>query len=388
VTIQKKSITYIGYTNWRNQYRHFGIKEADRFQGMYCLGKTGTGKSSLIRSMATQDILNGNAVCVVDPHGDLAMDIIAAIPPYRKADLLYLDVTQPDTSVQFNPLQVYAPEHINLQANEIVSCMQQIWHDSWGVRMAYILRYAILTLLHRSGSTILDVQQLLLDKDVRNEILGTINDSTIRSFWQNEYDRYTPSFRHEIISSILNKTGVFSADRSIREIMGHAEGISLVSAISTRKILIVNLSKGIIGDSASALLGKFLVTSLQMAIMQRARLPIEERQPFFLYLDEAHNYMSGFASLLSECRKYKLGLFLAHQYIDQLSDEVRSAIFGNIGTIISFRLGIADARILKDEMYPTFSVEDFINLKQFHFYIKLLIDGAASKAFSAVSGEP
>jgi hypothetical protein len=387
-TESHSTITYIGYTDWRNQFKRFGIKEADRFQGVYCIGKTGTGKSTLIRSMALQDIRNGAAVCIVDPHGDLATEIVALIPSHRIADLLYMDTTRPEHSIRFNPLQVYAPEHLNLQATEIVSCMQQIWHDSWGVRMAYILRYAILTLLSRTGSTVLDIQPLLLDREQRTEILREISNPVILSFWQNEYERYTPSFRHEIISSILNKTGVFAADTAIREIMGHQDGISLVAAINTRKILIVNLSKGSIGDAASALLGKFLVTSLQMAVMQRARVPFTERVPFFLYLDEAHNYMSGFASLLSECRKYKLGLFLAHQYLDQLSDDVRSAIFGNIGTIIAFRLGIADARVLNEEMYPVFSAEDFMNLGRFHFYIKLLIDGMAAKPFSAVSGEP
>lgn len=381
----QEPVTYIGYTNWRNQNKHFGIKASDRLQGIWAIGKTGTGKSTLIYNMAVQDILSGHATAILDPHGDLAESLSKTIPDERLGDLVYFNAAERINPVGFNPLQHSAQEQNHLLASEIVSIFKKIWIDSWGVRLEYILRYCILTLLQSKGSTLLDIQPLLIDKNYRDELLSHISDQTIINFWQFEYDRYSPSLRYEAISSVLNKSGVFIADETIKAIIGQQNGMSITDIIESGKILIVNLSKGLIGEQASTLLGSMITTGIQMAVMRRARISMQERQPLYLYIDEAHSFITpAFAQMLSECRKYKLGLFLAHQYIDQLTDNMRDAIVGNIGTIISFRLGAKDANYMSQEFYPVFKKDDFINLPQFHIYLKLLIGGVSSKGFSAI----
>lgn len=384
-----QQITYVGYTTWRNHHKHFGITAKDRLQHIYCIGRTGMGKSTLVVTMATQDIVRGNGLAVLDPHGDAAAALVRSVPEERRHDLVYVDAGA-ERPVAFNPLQSSVPEHRHLLASEIVSIFKKNWLESWGVRLEYILRFCILTLLEVRGTTLLDIHPLLLDKPFRERILSRITDKTVRAFWREEYDTYTPSQRSEAISSILNKSGAFRANTAIARILGQRTGsIDIREIVDEGKILIVNLSKGLIGEQACALLGSMITTSIQMAAMRKARLAEADRHPFYVYLDEAHSFMTpSFAQMLSECRKYKLGLFLTHQYLDQLTEDTRHAILGNVGTMIAFRLGTKDARIIRDEMYPVFAVEDFINLPRYHFYIKLLIDGVASKAFSAVSGEP
>lgn len=387
--VTENHVTYIGYTNWRNQNKHFGIKANDRLQHIYCIGKTGTGKSTLLISMAEQDIENGIGFAVLDPHGDAAEKLVRAVPEDRKVDLIYLNAGS-GQPLAFNPLANVLPEQRHLVASEIVSIFRKNWLDSWGVRLEYILRFCILTLLEVPGTTLLDIHPLLLDKPFRDRIISRVTDRTALAFWSEEYERYTPSQRTEAISSILNKSGAFRANDAIRRILGQRSGsLSISDIVDNGKILIVNLSKGLVGEQACALLGSMITTSIQMAAMRKARLEEVNRRPFYLFLDEAHSFLTpSFAQMLSECRKYKLGLFLTHQYLDQLTEDTRNAILGNVGTMIAFRLGTKDARIFKEEMYPTFEVTDFINLPRYYFYIKLLIDGVASKAFSAVSGEP
>jgi hypothetical protein len=382
VNRKREHITYIGYTNWRNKHLHFGIKEDDRYQGIHILGRTGMGKSTLLLKMALQDIEAGRGIAVQDPHGDLATAIMQQIPEHRKHDVIYFNAADP--LLGFNPLQVHEKESIHLQASEVVSSMKKVWDSSWGYRLEYHLRFAILTLLHYPGATLLDIQPLLLDKEYRSSVLAHVEDNVINAFWQNEYDRMSPSLRHEVISSILNKSGAFLADNTLKRIFEHANGISMREVIEKGKVLIINLSKGLIGDQACTLLGSLITSSIQMAIMNRARLAMEDRQGFYYYIDEVHNYISSaFAQLLSECRKFRLGLIMAHQYVDQLPEDMRNAIFGNIGTMITFRLGTKDAKLFEQEFYPVFSMSDFINLGRFEFYTRLMIDGIASKAFSA-----
>lgn len=382
---KQQEVTYIGYTDWRNRNSYFGIKADDRLNHIVALGKTGMGKSTLLINMATQDIIAGNGVCIIDPHGDTAEALMAIVPETRLQDVLYLNVGDPSLQFGFNPLVLTDTSQRHLLASEIVAVFKKQWLDSWGVRLEYILRYCILTLLHIPTASLLDIQPLLVDKEYREGILGMITDSTIVDFWHNEFDRYSPSLRYEAISSILNKSGVFIADETIKRIVGVGNSISLSDIMDNGKIIIVNLSKGIIGEQASMLLGSLLIAGIQMAAMRRAKLPLSDRRPFYLFIDEAHIFLTKtFASeLLAECRKYKLGLFLTHQYLDQLSDDMRSAILGNVGTLLTFRLGTKDARIFKDEFFPVFEAEDFINLPRFHFYIKLLIDGMVSRGFSA-----
>ena len=387
--MESRAITYLGYANWRNKHRRFGIKANDRLQHIYCIGKTGMGKSTLLVAMAIQDMANGNGLAVLDPHGDAAETLVKAVPEGRKAELVYLCAGAP-RPLAFNPLSHTLTEHKHLLASEIVSIFRKNWLESWGVRLEYILRYCILTLLENPESTLLDIHPLLLDKAFRDTQLNCVSDQSVLDFWRNEYERYTPSQRNEAISSILNKSGAFSANRAIKNIVGQrTRSISIPDIVDTGKILIVNLSKGMIGEQACALLGSMLTTSIQMAAMRKARLDEQNRSPFYLFLDEAHSFMTpSFAQMLAECRKYKLGLFLTHQYLDQLTEDTRHAIIGNVGTMITFRLGTKDARVFKEEFYPVFETTDFVNLPRFYFYIKLLIDGVASKAFSAISGEP
>lgn len=376
-------ITYIGNTTFRNQHQSFGIKETDRYGGMHILGKTGTGKSTLLYNLACQDIESGNGLALIDPHGDLAVRIIASIPVHRANDVIYLNVPDPH-AIGFNPLHIPSGANIHLHASEVVSAMKKVWQDSWGVRLEYILRYCILTLLHTPGSTLLDIQPLLLDKEYRADKLSSIVDPAITSFWEREFDRYSPSVRHEVISSILNKSGVFLADDTLRTILGNKDSISLPAIINQGKVLIVNLSKGLIGEQACMLLGALLIASIQSVIMNRARLAITDRKGFFLYVDEVQHFLSASCGqLLSEGRKFAIGVIFAHQYLDQLTDEIRDALIGNIGTLIAFRLGTTDATTYAKEFYPIFSVDDFVNLPRFHFYIKLLIDGMGSRGFSA-----
>lgn len=250
--------------------------------------------------------------------------------------------------------------------------------------MEYILRYTILTLLEYPTATLLDIQPLLLDQAFRNLVLLYTENAAILSFWHNEYDTYTNSFRTEAIMPILNKAGVFSANAILKDIIGQEESISIAEIMNSGKILICNLSKGIIGEDVSQILGSLLTTSIQMAAMRRARVMEENRKPFMVFIDECHSFITtSFATMLSEVRKFNVSLFLTHQYIDQLQEDVRSAIFGNVGTIICFRLGAADAKVMADEFYPVFTVDDFINLSKHCIYLKLLIDGTASRPFSA-----
>jgi len=381
-----KPFTPIGYTNFRNKHQLFGIKLQDRFSHVYALGKTGTGKTTLLLNMAIDDIYKGYGVCLIEPHGDACLKLLQNIPERRKQDVVYFDATDPTHHIGFNPLYDVPLEERHLVASEIVLSFKKIWEDSWGPRLEYILRYAILTLLEYPTATLLDIQPLLLDQAFRNLVLQFTENSAIRSFWHNEFDKYPTSLRTEAILPILNKAGVFHANATLKGIVGQQQGISIEVIISTNKILICNLGKGIIGEDVSQILGSLLTTGIQMAAMRRAKLQEQKRQPFMVFIDEFHSFITtSFATILSEVRKYKMGMFLTHQYLDQLPEEVQKALLGNVGTIISFRLGTNDAKVMKEEFYPVFTVEDFINLPKFNIYLKLLIDGAASKAFSSTT---
>ena len=379
-----KPFTTIGKTNWRNTNQLFGIKLNDRYSHIYALGKTGSGKSSLLLNMAIDDIHKGYSVVLIEPHGDACLTLLDHIPEHRKHDVVYFNATDTAHPTGFNPLHDVPTEDRHLVASEIVLSFKKIWIDSWGPRLEYILRYAILTLLDYPDATLLDIQPLLLDQEFRNTVLHHTNNIALLSFWHNEFDRYPASLKAEAIMPILNKAGVFRANTILKNIVGQPQGISFDEILNTRKILIVNLSKGIIGEDISQLLGSLITTGIQAAAMRRAKLPEAERNPCAVYIDECHAFITNsFASMLSEIRKYKISLFLANQFLDQLPDDVRSAIIGNVGTICCFRLGTADAKIMADEFYPVFTTDDFINLPRYCIYLKLLIDGMASRPFSA-----
>jgi len=378
-------ITPIGITNFRNTNQKFGIKDHDRLQHIYVIGKSGTGKSTLLENMAISDIERGNGLCIIDPHGDIAEDVLKYIPKGRMQDLIYFNATDQENPIAFNPLKGIHPKYYHLVASGLVGTFKKIWSESWGPRMEYILRFALLTLLCVPDSTLLDIQPLLTEKEVRTKALSYVGDEHILSFWYNEFDKYSPTLRAEAIAPILNKTGLFITSNPLRNIVGQkTNSIRLQQVLDTGKILIVNLSKGQIGEDASSLLGAMLINAMQLAALHRANKPQEARRPFYLYIDECHSFVTlAFAGILAEARKYGLSLFLAHQYIEQLEERVRAAIFGNVGTMIAFRVGANDAEYLAKEFYPVFIENDFVHLPRYSMYVKLMIDGTVSEGFSA-----
>jgi hypothetical protein len=336
--------------------------------------------------MALDDIYKGNGICVIDPHADTVKDILNNIPRERMPDVVYFDATNLQALPAFNPLYNIPEHQRQLVASELVLTLKKIFLENWGNKLEYILRFAILTLLDYPNGTLLDIHALLVDKEFRSKVLLHIRNPYITSFWKTEYDLYTPSVQTSTIMPILNKIGIFLANDTLRGIVGAKESISIEQCMNENKILLCNLSKGIIGDDISTILGSFITTSIQTTAMRRAGKEMKDRNPYYLYIDEAHSFLSSsFATMLSEVRKYGVGLFLTHQHLEQLEDGVRSAILGNVGTIICFRLGLQDAKVMEREFYPTFNHEDFINLPRYNIYIKLLIDGATSKGFSAIT---
>ncbi len=385
-----KDITYIGVTNWRNEQQRFGIKDKDRLGHIYVIGKTGVGKSTLLLNMAISDIKNGKGLCIIDPHGDIAESILNYIPKERLKDVIYFNPKDLEYPIAFNPLKGVHPKYHHLVASGLISTFKKIWADSWGPRLEYILRFGLLSLLEYPDATLLDIQPLLTDVLFRNKVLSYVNNQDTLAFWKNEFEKYSPALKSEAITPILNKTGIFLTSIPLRNIVGQKTNtLRMQQVLDEGKILIANLSKGELGEDASSILGSILVTSIQLAALFRSTQAEHERIPFYLYVDEMHSFISlSFADILAEARKYKLSLFLTHQYIDQLHEKIRSAIFGNVGTIISFRIGATDAEHLAKEFYPVFDENDFINLPQYSMYLKLMIDGATSKPFSATSLPP
>jgi len=381
---EQQFCTPLGVTNYREPIP-FYIKDQDRLFHIYAIGKTGAGKSTLLENMAVSDIEKGKGLCIIDPHGDIAEHILNYIPEHRVQDVIYFNPADIAHSVGFNPLRNIHPDNHHLVASGLISTFKKIWADSWGPRMEYILRFAILTLLEYRHSTILDIQPLLTDSYFRTGILMRVKNPHLLAFWQSEFEKYPPALKAEAVAPILNKLGLFRASIPLRNILGQKRSsFTFQEVMDSGKIFIANLSKGKLGEDASALFGSILVTNIQLSALYRARQKEEERRPFYLYVDEMHSFVTGsFADILAEARKYKLGLFLAHQYIEQLTDPIRAAIFGNVGTTIAFRVGATDAEYLEKEFYPIFNKIDFINLPRYSMYLKLMIDGATSQPFSA-----
>ena len=388
--MEHSDITPIGITNYRNSNQKFGIKDKDRLGHIYVIGKTGVGKSTLLQNMVISGIERGNGLCILDPHGDIATDILIHIPAWRKRDLIYFNPKDTDNPIAFNPLKGVHPKYHHLVASSLVSTFKKIWADSWGPRMEYILRYVLLTLLYMPDATLLDIQPLLTDDGYRNAILHEIPERHIRVFWEMEFNRYPKRFRMEAISPILNKMGVFAASAPLRATLGQpSSNIKFNEIMDGKKILICNLSKGEVGEEACTLLGSMILTLIQHAALFRARLKPAERIPFYCYVDEMQSFVTlSFANILAEARKYALSLFLANQYIFQLDERIRAAIFGNVGTIVSFRVGAEDAEYLAKEFYPVFAAVDLVSLDRYAIYLKLMIDGATSVPFSAVTLPP
>jgi len=390
----EKDIIFFAKTNFRNKEKIFGIKKKDRRQHMYILGKTGVGKTALLKNMAIQDINNNEGVAIIDPHGEFVEEVLDQIPDSRVDDVVYFNPADINYPVGFNILEVTDPKYKHLVSADLMSIFTKIWANVWSARMEYILNNAILALLDTPGSTLLGILRILVDKDYRQKIVNNITDPVVKSFWVNEYEQWRDQFRNEAIVPIQNKVGQFLNVSLIRNIIGQQKStISIPEIMNRGKILLVNVSKGKIGEDNSSLLGAMLVTKIQLAAMERVRIPAEERRDFYLYVDEFQNFVTeSFASILSEARKYNLNLIIAHQYINQLvtgtSTSVRDAVFGNVGTLVSFRVGAADAEFLEKEFYPEFSALDLVNLPNFNIYLKLMVDGVTSRPFSATTLPP
>jgi type IV secretory pathway TraG/TraD family ATPase VirD4 len=380
-------ITPIAITNWRDIRKLFGIKEKNRRGHMYIVGKTGTGKSSLLAQMAISDIKQGNGIAVIDPHGDLAETLLSHIPENRIQDVIYFNPSDVEFPIAFNPLAHVSPDSHHLVVSGLISVFRKIYAEFWGPRLEHILRYACFTLLEYPGSTLLDIPKLLTDDPFRMHVLSYVTRDAVKSFWRKEFDSYSKWLRSEATAPILNKMSQFLVNLPIRNIVGQAKNTFRFREIMDQgKILIVNLSKGKIGEDNSTLLGSMITTMIFLAAMNRANVGEEQRRPFYFYVDEFHNFMTlSFANILSEARKYGLNLVLAHQYVRQLQEQVRDAVFGNVGTFISFRVGIDDAKYLSQEFFPPFEERDLINLPNYHIYIKLMIDGVTSAPFSAMT---
>jgi len=379
-----EEINVLGTTNFRGQARSFGILPDDRRRHLYVIGKTGVGKSTLLENMIAQDIVNGKGVCLVDPHGDAAESLLSAVPPHRVNDVVYFDPADVDNPVAFNVLEAVDPSYKYLVASGLVSSLKKIWADSWAPRLEYILRNTILALLDYPGSTILGILRMLADKTYRKKVVQKIQDPVVKSFWMNEFAQYNERFRSEAVSPIQNKVGQLLSSAIIRNIMAQPKStIDMHDVMDNGKILLINVSKGKIGEDNSALLGAMVINRLQLAAMDRASIPEEERRDFYLYVDEFQNFATeSFADILSEARKYRLNLIMAHQYVAQMEEPVRDAVFGNVGTIVSFRVGAADAEYLEKEFAPSFTETDLVNLDKFNAYCKLMINGISSRPFS------
>lgn len=378
-------IVYFAKTDFRNEEKKFGIKRYDRRAHMYVIGKTGTGKSTLLETMILQDIESGQGLALLDPHGDLVEKIAAKIPERRKDDLIYFNVPDDTRTFAFNPLERVDPQKRSLAAAGLLEAFKKLWSDSWGPRLEHILRNALLALYDQPEATLSDVLKLLENDTFRRNAALRIHNAQVRGFWLREYEAYPSRFRVEAIAPIQNKVGAFLSDPRLHRILVQPRSsFNLRNVMDEGKILLVNLSKGKIGEDTAALLGALLVTSIGLAALSRAEIPEQERRDFYLYLDEFQSFTTlSLAKMLSELRKYRMGMVLAHQYLSQLDEQIRDAVLGNVGTLISFRVGMSDAEILAKEFYPTFSAGDIIRLPNHHVYLKLMIDGMPSEPFSA-----
>jgi len=385
-----EEITVFAETNFRNQYRQFGIKTDDRRRHMYLVGKTGMGKSTILENMIVDDIRSGKGVMVVDPHGDLAEKIIDYIPSGRVNDVIYFNPSDIDYPIAFNIVEQVEPHLRHLVASGLIGVFKKLWADSWGPRLEYILRNAILAVLDYPGSTLLAITRMLSDKNFRKKVIEKIQDPVVKAFWVNEFAGYANNFASEAVSPIQNKVGQFLSSALIRNIVGQVKSsIDLREIMDSGKILILNLSKGRIGEDNSALLGAMMITKVQLSVMSRVDILEKDRKDFYLYIDEFQNFTTdSFANILSEARKYRLNLIMAHQYIEQLGEIVKPAVFGNVGTLVVFRVGATDAEELVKEFTPVFTEEDLVNLAKYEFYIKLMIDGISSNPFSARGRAP
>lgn len=382
---EKQKINFFAKTEFKNRETIFGIKDQDRLKHIYIIGKTGAGKSTLIANMAIDDIRKGRGVGIIDPHGDLAEILLDYIPKRRINDVVYLEPFDLENPFALNILEVKNKHHKELVASGIVSIFYKLYKESWGPRLEYILRNVILTLVDVGNTTLVDVLRILSHKNYRKKVIEKLKDPVLKDFWEKEFEKMPDKLRQEAISPIQNKVGQFVSSRFIRNVVGRQKStIDLEEIMNSGKVLILNLSQGKLGEDNAALLGAMIITQIQIATMNRAYMREEERRPFYLYVDEFQNFATtSFIKILSEARKYKLALTLANQYIDQLSVDIQKAIFGNVGTLISFVVGSYDAEVLEKEFRGVYTKEDLVSLGKYEILLKLSIDGQISSPFHA-----
>ncbi|MEZ0085198.1 energy-coupling factor transporter ATP-binding protein EcfA2 [Bradyrhizobium japonicum] len=383
-------LTRFARADHRNVDYTFGIKDEDRFSHIYIIGKTGTGKSTLIETMALQDIENGRGLALIDPHGDLVERIAAQVPTRRKSDVIYLNACDPTQPYGYNPLRHVREDRIALAASGFIEVFKKMWPDAWGVRMEHILRNVLMALLEQPHATMHDVLHILSDQKFRTEIARNLKNETVRTFLLKEFDRFSFGYRADGTAPIQNKVGAFLSDPLLNRLLTAPErDLHIRQIMDEGGVLLVNLAKGQIGDDSSSLLGGLLVTTLGLAAFSRAQLATHQRKDFFVYVDEFQNFTTlAMANMFSELRKYRVGFTVAHQYFHQLEPDVRHAVLGNAGTIISFRVGAEDATYLAREFQERFDEVDLLQLPNYHVYLKLMIDGMPSKPFSAVTIGP
>jgi len=382
---EKKEINFFARTEFKNKTMTFGIKKEDRRKHLYVVGKTGTGKSTMVANMAINDMRNGEGVAVIDPHGDLTNALLDYVPSHRINDVAYLDPSDAEHPFHLNPLEIENVVQREIVASGIVSIFYKLYAHSWGPRLEYILRNTILTLLYVPQSTLLQVPELLTNDKFRQKVVEGLSDQVLKNFWVNEFGKMTPQLRSEAIMPILNKVGQFLSSQTIRNIVGYPKStINLEAMMNEGKIILMNLSQGKLGEDNSALLGAMMITKIQLAAMGRVYQNEESRRDFYLYVDEFQNFAtSSFVKILSEARKYRLDLTLANQYIGQIDEEVQDAIFGNAGSIVSFGVGATDARPLAREFGLKYKEEELVGLGNYQIVLKLSIDNHTSTPFSA-----
>lgn len=386
MTDQTKAI--IGVRNGWGGETPFGLACRDRRHHVYVIGKTGAGKTTLLRNLILQDIAAGRGVGLIDPHGDLADDLLDHIPPWRADDLVYFHPADIDHPIGLNLLESVPEEGRSLVASSVVSIFKSIWRDSWGPRLEYILYNAVAALLDCPNTSLLGLQRIFVDDVFRSRVVRQVKDPVVRSFWENEFARYDRRFLQEAIAPIQNKVGQLLASSTIRNILGQVRStIDLRFMMDNRRILIANLSKGQLGEDKANLLGAVLVAKFQLAALGRADAPEESREDFYLYIDEFQNFTTdAFVSILSEARKYRLCLTLSHQYLTQLSQETSDAVLGNAGTLISFRIGNRDAQVLEREI--AFSARHLCDLANHRICVKMLDRGDYGESFQATTLPP
>ena len=383
--VPKEEFTMLGKTNFRGEEKEFGIKMDDRRRHVYLIGKTGMGKSTLLENMIFSDIENGKGLAVIDPHGDLAEAVLNFIPKHRTNDVIIFDPSDTAFPVSFNMLEARLPEQRPLVASGLLGVFKKLYADSWGPRLEHILRNTILALIEFPNTSILGIPRMLVDADFRRKVVKNVTDPMVKSFWLDEFEKMPDRQRTEAISPIQNKVGQFLSSPVIRNIVGQVKSsLDLRFAMDRGKIIIVNLSKGKIGEDNSALLGAMLITKFQLDAMSRADIPEKERKDFYLYVDEFQNFATdSFATILSEARKYRLNLTMANQYIEQMSEEVRSAVFGNVGTLVAFQVGYDDASYFESQFSEEVLANDIVALPKYQTYLRLMVDGMSSRTFSA-----